>query len=81
MKILLNGETYQCEDDSLYGLLKSVNVLEKRFAVEVDGNIIPSSLYKKYKLKPESSVEIVIAVGGGWKIFLKLDLILLTLDY
>ena len=56
MKILLNGETYQCEDDSLYGLLKSVNVLEKRFAVEVDGNIIPSSLYKKYKLKWLSSL-------------------------
>ena len=65
MNIFLNGVETKIEDNSLYILLESLHILEKRFAVEINSNIIPSSNYKETQLTENDRVEIVIAVGGG----------------
>lgn len=65
MNIFLNGVETKIEDNSLYTLLASLHILEKRFAVEINSNIIPSSNYKETQLTENDRVEIVIAVGGG----------------
>ena len=65
MNIFLNGIETKIEDNSLYNLLESFHILEKRFAVEINSNIIPSSNYKEIQLTENDKVEIVIAVGGG----------------
>lgn len=65
MNIFLNGVETKIEDNSLYTLLESLHILEKRFAVEINSNIIPSSNYKETQLSENDRVEIVIAVGGG----------------
>ncbi len=65
MNIFLNGVETKIEDNSLYTLLESLHILEKRFAVEINSNIIPSSNYKETQLIENDRVEIVIAVGGG----------------
>lgn len=65
MNIFLNGVETKIEDNSLYTLLESLHILEKRFAVEINSNIIPSSNYKETQLTENDKVEIVIAVGGG----------------
>lgn len=66
MNIFLNGVETKIENNSLYSLLESMHILEKRFAVEINSNIIPSSNYKEIQLTENDKVEIVIAVGGGW---------------
>jgi sulfur carrier protein len=65
LNIFLNGVGTKIEDNSLYTLLESLHILEKRFAVEINSNIIPSSNYKETQLIENDRVEIVIAVGGG----------------
>jgi|TARA_B100001939_G_C16786936_1_gene549544 sulfur carrier protein len=65
LNIFLNGVETKIEDNSLYTLLESLHILEKRFAVEINSNIIPSSNYKETQLTENDRVEIVIAVGGG----------------
>jgi sulfur carrier protein len=65
LNIFLNGVQTKIEDNSLYTLLESLHILEKRFAVEINSNIIPSSNYKETQLTENDRVEIVIAVGGG----------------
>ena len=65
MNIFLNGVETKIEDNSLYTLLESLHILEKRFAVEINSNIIPSSNYKETQVTENDRVEIVIAVGGG----------------
>jgi sulfur carrier protein len=65
LNIFLNGVETKIEDNSLYTLLESLHILEKRFAVEINSNIIPSSSYKETQLTENDRVEIVIAVGGG----------------
>jgi sulfur carrier protein len=65
LNIFLNGVETKIENNSLYTLLESLHILEKRFAVEINSNIIPSSNYKETQLIENDRVEIVIAVGGG----------------
>jgi len=65
LNIFLNGVETKIEDNSLYTLLESLHILEKRFAVEINSNIIPSSNYKETQLTENDRVEIIIAVGGG----------------
>jgi thiamine biosynthesis protein ThiS len=65
LNIFLNGVETKIENNSLYSLLESMHILEKRFAVEINSNIIPSANYKEIQLTENDKVEIVIAVGGG----------------
>ena len=63
--IILNGSEILLKSNSLKKLVDSLNLLEARFAVEINREIIPKSQIDNYTLNEEDVVEIVIAVGGG----------------
>ena len=63
--IILNGSEILLKSDSLKELVDSLNLLEARFAVEINQEIVPKSQIDNYTLNDKDVVEIVIAVGGG----------------
>ena len=64
--IVLNGENKQIEDNtSITGLLKTLDLGEKRLAVELNQAIIPRGEFASHTLKEQDRVEIVQAIGGG----------------
>lgn len=65
MEILLNGERHEVAASlSLAQLLEMLGV-RGRFAVEVNGDIMPRSRFAEYHLRADDAVEIVKAIGGG----------------
>ena len=57
--------------DNISGLALGIYLLNEgytisRVAVELNGNIVPKSLYKETILKDGDSLEVVSFVGGGW---------------
>ena len=65
ISIILNGSEILLKSDSLKELVDSLNLLEARFAVEINREIVPKSQIDNYTLNDKDIVEIVIAVGGG----------------
>lgn len=66
MKIQLNGEPFTLEDEqTIAGLIASIDVGAKRYAIEVNEAIIPRSQYAEYSLSAGDVVEVVVAIGGG----------------
>ena len=65
ISIILNGSEILLKSDSLKELVDSLNLLEARFAVEINREIVPKSQIDNYTLNDKDVVEIVIAVGGG----------------
>ena len=65
LSITLNGEPTALPSDKLEDLLDSLNLQNKRFAVEINREIIPRSKHSSYKLSENDRIEIVEAVGGG----------------
>ena len=63
--IILNGSEILLKSNSLEELVDSLNLLEARFAVEINQEIVPKSQIDNYTLNDKDVVEIVIAVGGG----------------
>jgi sulfur carrier protein len=64
--IVLNGETRQIDDNcSIEQLLKSLDLENKRLAVEINQTIIPRSHFSDHILNDSDRVEIVQAIGGG----------------
>ena len=63
--IILNGSEILLKSDALKELVDSLNLLEARFAVEINREIVPKSQIDNYTLNDKDEVEIVIAVGGG----------------
>ena len=63
--IILNGSEIHLKSNSLKELVDSLNLLEARFAVEINPEIVPKSQIDNYTLNDKDVVEIVIAVGGG----------------
>ena len=65
-KIQLNGKKITTKQKiSLYGLLKKYKLDKKKVAVELNGAIISSNLYKKKIIKNNDKIEIVHFIGGG----------------
>lgn len=64
-QITLNGKTLQTPHSTLELLLNDMELLKGRFAVEVDGELIPKSQLANFPLKNGMIIEIVQAVGGG----------------
>ena len=65
-KIQLNGKKITLKQKiSLYGLLKKYKLDKKKVAVELNGAIISSNLYKKKIIKNNDKMEIVHFIGGG----------------
>ena len=65
LSIILNGSEILLKSNSLKELVDSLNLLEARFAVEINREIVPKSQIDNYTLNDKDVVEIVIAVGGG----------------
>lgn len=66
MTIVLNGDKQQVNDNtSISQLLKSLNLENRRLAVEINQQIIPRSDFDQCILNELDKVEIVQAIGGG----------------
>ena len=66
MHILLNGEPHELPDKStLAELLATLDLHDKRFAAEVNEELIPRSEHASHGLQADDRVEIVQAIGGG----------------
>lgn len=63
--IQLNGEEYELQGSTLADLIEQLGYPGKRFAVEVNREIISKSEYPNVMLKNDDTVEIVHAIGGG----------------
>lgn len=66
MEIVLNGETREVTAPlSVLQLLQREGLAERRVAVEVNGEIVPSSRQGERLLTDGDRIEIVHALGGG----------------
>ena len=66
MHIQLNGEPAELpENSSLSDLLATLDLQNKRFAAEVNEELIPRSEHASHLLQAGDRVEIVQAIGGG----------------
>jgi sulfur carrier protein len=66
MQILLNGTAHQVADNCTLGqLLSSLDLAQKRFAVEINEELVPRSEHAARLLRADDHVEIVQAIGGG----------------
>lgn len=66
MEIMLNGCTRDIAPGcTLFELLRTEGLAERRVAVEVNGAIVPRGAHATHALAPGDRVEIVHALGGG----------------
>lgn len=66
MEIILNGQKHEISDGcSAAELIASMDMADKRIAMEVNQEIVPRSTYADYFFSAGDKVEIVHAVGGG----------------
>ena len=66
MQILLNGETRELAEDTRLGdLIATLDLQDRRYAVEVNEELIPRSEHAQHRLQTDDRVEIVQAIGGG----------------
>ena len=66
MIIILNGENRDIDNNTTVALLlQSLNLANKRLAVEINQQIINRSDFNSYKFNELDKVEIVQAIGGG----------------
>ena len=62
----INGETHTYAAPlSVLQLVEARELVGRRFAVEVNGQIVPKSEHATTMLADGDRVEIVVAVGGG----------------
>jgi len=66
MHILLNGEPREVADNSTLGdLLATLELQNRRFAVEINEELIPRSEHNGRALRVDDRIEVVQAIGGG----------------
>ena len=65
MKLKVNGKEYITEKDTVTDLLREMNIVPGRVAVEVNLAVIKMNAFEDFRLKDGDSVEIVYFVGGG----------------
>ena len=66
MNIILNGQNKKIDDNTnIEKLLITLNLDNKRLAVEVNQTIIPRAEFDTFTLSELDKVEIVQAIGGG----------------
>lgn len=63
--ITLNGEKISSKHASVLELLESLHMTTGRFAVEIDGMLVPKSRLSTTTITEGMSIEVVQAVGGG----------------
>lgn len=66
VEITVNGEGRAvAQDSSLAALVEQMALTGKRFAVEVNGEIVPRGALDQCRLQAGDRVEVVQAIGGG----------------
>lgn len=66
MEIILNGEPRDVADGlSAAGLVELLGLAGRRYAMEINGELVPRGAQAGRGLAPGDRVEIVQAVGGG----------------
>ena len=65
MNIFLNGEAQTTTFSTLSELVQSLQLDGKRFAVEVNEQIVPKSRLVETMIQNNDKIEIIQAVGGG----------------
>lgn len=65
MRLRVNGEYRETQSETISQLLKELDIIPERVAVEVNLNVIKKADYENFRLKDEDVVEIVYFVGGG----------------
>lgn len=66
MNITLNGEAFSCADDaSLHSIALAMSLDGKRYAIELNKEIIPKTQHAETRLSEGDQVEVVQAIGGG----------------
>ena len=65
MQLNVNGKLQTVDPNtSLAALLELLDVTEGRFAVEVNGEIVPKGQHQDFELHDNDAIEIVRAIGG-----------------
>ena len=66
MNLFINGEPKEVEQaTSLLLLLEILKMGKGRIAIELNGEIVPRSLFQQTVLQNDDALEIVQAIGGG----------------
>ena len=66
MNIILNGSTETIpEQFTLAELIRNLDLSGKRYAVEINEQLIPRSQHDEHRLQEGDNVEVVQAIGGG----------------
>jgi sulfur carrier protein len=66
MQIQINGAAHEIADDTTMNqLVEMLDLQGKRFAIEVNEELVPRSTFSEYRLSPGDRVEVVQAIGGG----------------
>ena len=66
LTLQVNGEQKQVPPDtSVAGLVAGLPLAGKRYAIELNGEIVPKSNHPTTPLHDGDKLEVVIAVGGG----------------
>ena len=66
MQITLNGQPREFDSrPSLAHLVEQLDLAGKRFAVELNAEVVPRSHFAEITLNDGDRVEIVQAIGGG----------------
>jgi sulfur carrier protein len=65
VEIIVNGRAEELPEGlTVAGLVEALGI-QGRFAVEVNGEIVPQSHHAALSLAPRDRVEVVRAIGGG----------------
>lgn len=64
-QVTLNGQTCQTLHQNLQLFLDEMGQTQGRFAVEINGELIPKSQLSNVTLLDGMKIEVVQAVGGG----------------
>jgi len=65
MQIQLNGKPVSIASPALAELIAQLELAGKRYAVEVNEELVPRGEQAGYQLREGDHVEIVQAIGGG----------------
>lgn len=65
LNIILNGDAISTDQSNVLALLESLELIQGRFAVEIDGSLVPKSRLADTPITQGMNIEVVQAVGGG----------------
>lgn len=65
LNITLNGDAISTDQSNVLALLEGLELTQGRFAVEIDGSLVPKSRLADTPITQGMDIEVVQAVGGG----------------